>query len=112
MAAEAQAIQQEPVLPRIDTEDTSGMLVGQRVAMCRVIRGMSQRQVGEGCQSVTYAYISRIEAGTRKPSVKALRQIAVALDVHPVWLETGHVTRTFTTWRGEKRYRVTWECLG
>jgi tetratricopeptide (TPR) repeat protein len=38
---------------------------------------------------VSYAYISRIEAGARRPSVKALRQLARKLQVSPEYLETG-----------------------
>jgi tetratricopeptide (TPR) repeat protein len=38
---------------------------------------------------VSYAYISRIEAGARRPSVKALRQLARKLGVSPEYLETG-----------------------
>jgi transcriptional regulator with XRE-family HTH domain len=38
---------------------------------------------------VSYAYISRIEAGARRPSVKALRQLARKLGVSVEYLETG-----------------------
>jgi transcriptional regulator with XRE-family HTH domain len=38
---------------------------------------------------VSYAYISRIEAGARRPSVKALRQLAPRLGVTVHYLETG-----------------------
>jgi tetratricopeptide (TPR) repeat protein len=38
---------------------------------------------------VTAAYISRIEAGERQPSVKALRMLAQRLAVAPEFLETG-----------------------
>ena len=38
---------------------------------------------------VTYAYISRIEAGGRRPSVKALRMLARRLGVTAEYLETG-----------------------
>ena len=36
-----------------------------------------------------YAYISRIEAGARRPSVKALRLLARKLKVSPEYLERG-----------------------
>jgi tetratricopeptide (TPR) repeat protein len=53
----------------------------------RLERGISQRDLsGPG---ITYAYISRIEAGTRQPSVKALRMLARKLLVTPEYLETG-----------------------
>jgi tetratricopeptide (TPR) repeat protein len=48
---------------------------------------LSQRALA--CPGVSYAYISRIEAGTRQPSMKALRQLARRLDVTAVFLETG-----------------------
>ena len=52
---------------------------------------MSQRELaGPG---VSYAYISRIEAGTRRPSVKALRTLARTLGVSPEYLETGSELR-------------------
>ena len=38
---------------------------------------------------MSYAYISRIEAGARRPSVKALRQLARKLGVSVEYLETG-----------------------
>jgi tetratricopeptide (TPR) repeat protein len=50
-------------------------------------RGLSQRELA--CPGVSYAYISRIEAGTRQPSMKALRRLARRLDVTAVFLETG-----------------------
>jgi transcriptional regulator with XRE-family HTH domain len=43
---------------------------------------------------VSYAYISRIEADRRIPSVKALRQIANTLGVTVEHLETGKPTPT------------------
>src|SRR6266567_7744342 len=61
--------------------------VGQRLRRLRLDRGLSQRELsGPG---VSYAYISRIEAGARRPSVKALRQLARKLGVSVEYLETG-----------------------
>jgi transcriptional regulator with XRE-family HTH domain len=61
--------------------------VGQRIRRLRLERGLSQREIsGPG---VSYAYISRIENSTRKPSLKALRRIARGLGVDPEYLETG-----------------------
>src|SRR5438270_487883 len=62
--------------------------VGQRIRRLRLARGLSQRQIA--ASGVTYAYISRIENGGRKPSLKALRTIARKLDVDPEYLETGN----------------------
>jgi transcriptional regulator with XRE-family HTH domain len=65
------------------TEET----VGQRLRRLRTDRGMSQRELSS--PGVSYAYISRIEAGTRVPSVKALRKLARKLGVSAEYLETG-----------------------
>jgi transcriptional regulator with XRE-family HTH domain len=48
---------------------------------------MSQRDLSS--PGVSYAYISRIEAGARTPSVKALRLLARKLGVTVEQLETG-----------------------
>src|SRR4051795_7307742 len=61
--------------------------VGQRLRRLRRDRGLSQRELAS--QGVSYAYISRIEAGARRPSVKALRQLARKLGVSVEYLETG-----------------------
>jgi transcriptional regulator with XRE-family HTH domain len=61
--------------------------IGQRLRRLRLERGLSQRDLA--VQGVSYAYISRIEAGTRQPSVKALRKLAGKLGVTPDYLETG-----------------------
>lgn len=61
--------------------------VGLRLRRLRLERGLSQRELsGPG---VSYAYISRIEAGERRPSVKALRVLAAKLGVSAAYLETG-----------------------
>jgi transcriptional regulator with XRE-family HTH domain len=61
--------------------------VGERVKQRRQELGLSQRDLS--AQGITYAYISRIEANQRRPSVKALRLIAPKLGVSVHWLETG-----------------------
>src|SRR5437762_13231996 len=48
---------------------------------------MSQRELAE--PGISYAYLSRIEAGQRAPSLKALRIVARKLGVTPEHLETG-----------------------
>jgi tetratricopeptide (TPR) repeat protein len=61
--------------------------IGERVRRLRRERGLSQRALsGPG---VSYAYISRIEAGARNPSVKAIRVLASKLAVSPEYLERG-----------------------
>jgi transcriptional regulator with XRE-family HTH domain len=61
--------------------------IGRRLRRLRVERGFSQRELSS--PGVSYAYISRIEAGARRPSVKALRQLARKLGVSVEYLETG-----------------------
>src|SRR2546429_1596488 len=65
--------------------------VGQRLKRLRVARGFSQRDLSS--PGVSYAYISRIEAGARTPSVKALRMLAAKLGVSVEYLETGRDIR-------------------
>jgi transcriptional regulator with XRE-family HTH domain len=64
-----------------------GETIGERLKRLRLERGLSQRELA--APGVSYAYISRIEAGTRQPSVKALRRIAAKLGVSADYLETG-----------------------
>jgi transcriptional regulator with XRE-family HTH domain len=61
--------------------------IGRRLLRLRREQGLSQRDVS--APGVSYTYISRIEAGQRQPSVKALRAIAHRLGVTPEYLETG-----------------------
>src|SRR5262245_12820989 len=68
--------------PRPGTES-----VGARLRRLRLERGQSQRDLS--APGITYAYISRIEAGARTPSMKALRMLAKKLGVTPEYLETG-----------------------
>src|SRR5713101_10041415 len=61
--------------------------IGRRLKRLRLERGLSQRELSS--PGVSYAYISRIEAGARTPSVKALRLLAKKLGVSVDYLETG-----------------------
>jgi transcriptional regulator with XRE-family HTH domain len=65
--------------------------VGARLKRLRVERGFSQRELSS--PGVSYAYISRIEAGARTPSVKALRKLSQKLGVSVEFLETGRDIR-------------------
>jgi len=69
------------------TARTNAETIGDRLKRLRLERGMSQRELAT--DGVSYAYISRIEAGSRQPSVKALRKLAAKLGVTPECLETG-----------------------
>jgi transcriptional regulator with XRE-family HTH domain len=61
--------------------------VAQRVRRLRKERGLSLRDLS--APGISYAYISRIEAGTRIPSANALRLLARRLGVSLHYLETG-----------------------
>src|SRR2546428_7859717 len=65
--------------------------IGKRVRRLRLERRLSQRDLSS--PGVSYAYISRIEAGARSPSVKALRKLAERLGVSVDYLETGRDIR-------------------
>jgi len=64
--------------------------VGDRIKRLRLAQGLSQRDIA--MQGISYAYISRIEAHSREPSMKALRLLAARLGTTPEYLETGHET--------------------
>jgi transcriptional regulator with XRE-family HTH domain len=68
-------------------QSLAGETIGQRLKRLRLDRHLSQRELA--APGVSYAYISRIEAGTRQPSVKALRRLAAKLGVSADYLETG-----------------------
>ncbi|HEX7626433.1 MAG TPA: tetratricopeptide repeat protein [Gaiellaceae bacterium] len=60
---------------------------GVRLKAARERATLSQRQLAfPGC---TAAYISRLEAGARVPSLQMVNQLAVRLDVAGEWLATG-----------------------
>jgi tetratricopeptide (TPR) repeat protein len=61
--------------------------IARRLRRLRLERGLSQRELAE--PGVTAAYISRIEAGARQPSVKVVRMLAPRLGVSEDYLETG-----------------------
>jgi tetratricopeptide (TPR) repeat protein len=61
--------------------------VGKRLRSARKAAGLTQRELSfEGC---TPAYVSRIEAGARVPSLQILREFAKRLGVHVEYLATG-----------------------
>lgn len=75
--------------------------IGQRIARLRRERSLSQRELAT--TGVSFTYVSRIEAGQRQPSVKAIRALAVKLGVSPEYLETGRDLAP----TGDRELRVT-----
>jgi tetratricopeptide (TPR) repeat protein len=75
-------------MPRsLTTHIDSAKDVGRRLKDARTKAGLSQRQLAfPGC---TAAYISRLEAGARIPSLQMVNQLAARLDVTGSWLATG-----------------------
>jgi tetratricopeptide (TPR) repeat protein len=79
------------MIPSSVSEGSATEGVGARLKRLRLQRGFSQRDLSS--PGVSYAYISRIEAGARTPSVKALRKLAQKLGVSVEYLETGREIR-------------------
>src|SRR5438128_12608111 len=75
------------MIPTSVSEASSAETIGARLKRLRVAQGFSQRDLSS--PGVSYAYISRIEAGARTPSVKALRKLAQKLSVSVEYVETG-----------------------
>jgi tetratricopeptide (TPR) repeat protein len=75
-------------MPRsLTTHIDSPKEVGLRLKASRERAGLSQRQLAfPGC---TAAYISRLEAGARVPSLQMVNQLALRLEVTGQWLATG-----------------------
>lgn len=72
---------------RPSTHVDDPVAVGQRLREAREAAGLTQRELSfEGC---TAAYVSRIEAGARVPSLQILHEFAKRLDVRPEYLATG-----------------------
>ena len=61
--------------------------VGRRLRKLRLERGLSQRDLA--APGVTYAYVLRLEAGTRQASIRALIKLAKKLDSTALYLLTG-----------------------
>jgi transcriptional regulator with XRE-family HTH domain len=79
------------MIPSTVSEGSTPEGVGARLKRLRLQRGYSQRDLSS--PGVSYAYISRIEAGARTPSVKALRKLSQKLGVSVEYLETGRDIR-------------------
>src|SRR5436309_6992245 len=79
------------MIPSNVVQANSAETVGARLKRLRLQLGLSQRDLSS--PGVSYAYISRIEAGARTPSVKALRKLSQKLGVSVEYLETGRDMR-------------------
>lgn len=75
-------------MPRsLTTHIDSPAALGVRLREARERAGLSQRQLAfPGC---TAAYISRLEAGARVPSLQMVNELALRLSVSPQWLAIG-----------------------
>ena len=72
---------------RPSTHVDDPVAVGERLRKAREAASLTQRQIAfDGC---TAAYVSRIEAGARVPSLQILHQLAKQLGVTPEYLATG-----------------------
>lgn len=72
---------------RPSTHVDDPVAVGERLRQARAASGLTQRQLSfEGC---TAAYVSRIEAGARVPSLQIIHEFARRLGVTPEYLATG-----------------------
>jgi tetratricopeptide (TPR) repeat protein len=72
---------------RPSTHVDDAVAVGRRLRQTRVAAGLTQRELSfQGC---TAAYVSRIEAGARVPSLQILREFAKRLGVDAEYLATG-----------------------
>lgn len=74
--------------------------LGRRVADLRKARGMSQEALAEDAMIGT-SYLSRIEAGTRKPTLDVLMKMAEALGT-PLWrfIADERLTAEELAWKG------------
>jgi tetratricopeptide (TPR) repeat protein len=63
----------DPELARM-SRATDPLVIGQRIRHARVAAGLTQEQLGAGAASA--AYISRIEAGNRRPGLRLLAHVA------------------------------------
>ncbi|HVT63683.1 MAG TPA: helix-turn-helix domain-containing protein [Mycobacteriales bacterium] len=67
--------------------DADPVELGQRIRNLRLARGLTQTALADG--AVTIGYVSRIEAGQRRPDVALLERFARVLETTPEHLVTG-----------------------
>lgn len=71
-----------------DSHTDSLKTMGRRIRELRETRGLSQRQLAfPGCSA---AYISRLEAGDRRPSIQLLHRLALRLYTPTIYLSHGY----------------------
>src|SRR6266498_2005202 len=73
--------------------------VGRRINALPVERGMSQRDLA--APGMSYAYLSRIEAGQRTPSLSALIELADRLDTSALYLANREDERALPALRSD-----------
>jgi transcriptional regulator with XRE-family HTH domain len=61
------------------------LLVGKNIRRCRQAGGLSQEELAARIDA-DQGYVSRLEAGSRNPTVETIGQISRALDVPPAAL--------------------------
>src|ERR1043166_6534176 len=82
-----------PRRPSTHVDDPAA--VGRRLREARETAGLTQRDLSfDGC---TAAYVSRIEAGARVPSLQILHEFAKRLGVTPEYLATGEASDDLST---------------
>jgi len=84
----------------LEAEAKETAAFAKRLRETRQARGLSQRAFAD--VGVSYAYISRLEAGARRPSVRVVRRLAAKLGVSAEWLETGREPNRWESFTGEE----------
>jgi transcriptional regulator with XRE-family HTH domain len=78
--------------------------IGERIRECRIEAGLSQRELAT--DGVSNAYISRIEAGLRVPSLQAVIALARRLDTSAEQLVFGVRRPVECVFCGQRRRRM------
>ncbi|MGH2997811.1 MAG: helix-turn-helix domain-containing protein [Gaiellaceae bacterium] len=60
--------------------------IGARIKRLRLATGLSQRELADGLEKCSYAFVSRLEADDRQPSERTVRQLAARFGVTPLEL--------------------------
>lgn len=96
------------------SDDSSGRRIGQRIKEIRLIRGLSQAQLGEMI-GLNGARIQSYESGVRKPKEEVLIKIADALKVQVMALSDADIYSyfgvVFALFEMEKMYDLDIQCI-